>query len=928
MDISDSDSDDGLGFSNLDLSGVNFDGPDQVDQSLGEIDRYALRLELDTVSSQWAEDRLDEDTINQRPANLNRLAETASLLSKGQYVDVLKGEFASHLFGEMVASWENLSFLNTVRMCLASKCTTVSDCVEAEMVGIAAFNLFQQLNYTGPTLHEKLEGINPHALFTQILNADQDDASEKTFTMKRHTRYHNMVLSELACDGQWPCQVVEAPYLLLLARCIFLTLSVPNHIGWVGAQVGETIEVDEGFMHLISSLVAVSTWSSRATVAHERLLLTQEPTGSLWKEIEIIFPECMRRLEGKSRSLQAMSFLEFGLACHHFNRPKQGKALFNKAKETSGLFLQVTGAEGKRTKFQTKSTAQLVVRATSLSNEESNPATPTEEMQEKIKSQMIGFSEDGILHERVQFEEEDENKVRPLTILDQAILLGMCLDVKNNNPADRLTAEEMSAYLARVLCHHDDWIVYSTALLERAWLEFEGNHTKERAILQMQALADQHTDRLTITQSTRKSIEDSSPVQDRLKNLHSIVYPPRWQMLRDVAERYAQIGIVTSAAEIFAEIESWDEVVDCYRRAGREKRAEEIVRERLKINETPRMWTALGDITNDPEHYEKAIDLSRGRFSQAFISLGKYYFDAGELPKALENYRQALKLRPLVPSVWFKVGTISMQLQDWHGALCAFTEVVQQQPDEAEAWANVAAIHMHNKHPSEAYPALVESLKHNRTNWRVWVSKLYTCLDLNKFDEAAQACNMLLDLRNSTSSQGVPELEEKCVRAIVGGTVQKYISAKGSKDNIALDSARRSLVRVQELLDRLSSSSTASWVYETRAYLFGQVGLDMEVFDNLMKEYRSLTSIRLWEKDDQQVERVCRTVVQIAQYQRGNKEDLAKSKFLVSSVLKRITQARSQGGNLPPDVKSLEQLLAEVTSQLEELNGRKDLNDS
>ncbi len=924
MDDNDSDSECDLGLANIDLSGVDFDQHDSVDPSLTEIDSLALQLELDTVSKQWTNNFRDEhDQNEQLPENARRVAKTSSLLSKGQYIDVLREEFATMLFGQVSSLEDNLSFFNLVRQRVVSLCTTITDCVEAEMVGIAAFNLFQQLNYTGPTFDVEtiLQGVNPHESFRVKLNADGDNDNSKPITMRRHTRYHNVVLSELACDGQWPCQVVEAPYLLLLSRCIFLTLAAPSCSEWVGVQIGEPIAepVGEPFRHLISHLSAAPIWSSRATVAHERLLLNQEPTVSLWKEIEFIFPQCIRLMDGKSRYLRAMVILEFGLACHHFNRPKQGKTLFLRAKETSGLFLQVSGATGKRTKFQTKATAQMVVRAASIENKEAVNVAENEE-QVKIQSQMIGFSEDGILHERVQFEDEDENKVRSLTILDQAILLGMCLDIKDNNPADGLTAEEMSAYLARVLCHHDDWIVYSTALLERAWLEFEGNHTKERAILQMQALADQHTDRLTITQSTRKSIEDSSPVQDRLKNLHSIVYPPRWQMLRDVAERYAQIGIVTSAAEIFAEIESWDEVVDCYRRAGRETYAEEIVRERLSISETPRMWTALGDITNQPEHYEKAIELSCGRFSQAYISLGKYYFDAGDLQRSVANYRQALKLRPLVPSIWFRVGTISMQLEDWHGAMTAFTEVVQQQPEEAEAWANVAAVHMHNKHPGEAYPALVESLKHNRNNWRVWSSKLYTCLDLYKFDEAAQACNMLLDLRNSKTSQKVPDLEEKCIRAIVGGTVQNYISSKERNDKIALDSARRSLVRVQELLDRLSTSSSAPWVYETRAYLFDQVGLDMEVFENLMKEYRSLTSIRLWEKDDQQVQRVCRTVSQIVQYQRGNKEELTKSKFLLAGVLKRITQSRSHGGNLPDDVKGVEDLLAEVTTKLEEQN--------
>jgi hypothetical protein len=47
-------------------------------------------------------------------------------------------------------------------------------------------------------------------------------------------------------------------------------------------------------------------------------------------------------------------------------------------------------------------------------------------------------------------------------------------------------------------------------------------------------------------------------------------------------------------------------------------------------------------------------------------------------------------------------------LGEWDAALRAFTEVVKQEPEEGDAWANVAAIHMRNKNPTEAYPALVE----------------------------------------------------------------------------------------------------------------------------------------------------------------------------------------------------------------------------
>lgn len=624
--------------------------------------------------------------------------------------------------------------------------------------------------------------------------------------------------------------------------------------------------------------------------------------------------------------------LEYGLASHYFNHSKKSKKLFDLAKETSGLSLEITGAVGKRTKYQQKATAQMIVRASSsiiaknneksltqssrvITNETTKMSSDT--IAQQIKFDKIEHTQDSILLEDIKYEDANNNKIDDLNVLDQSILLALCLDVKNTNPADGLTGEEMGAYLARVLQHHDDWIIYSTALLERSWLEFEGNHTKERAILQMQALADQHTNRLTITQSTRQSVEESSPVQDRLKNIHSIVYPPRWQMLGDIAVRYASLGIVTTAAEIFTEIEFWDEVVECYKRAGKDSRATEIVKERLMISETPRMWMALGDLTNDPAHYEKAIELSRGRYSMAYISLGKYYFDKGNLSKAASSYKQGLKLRPLIPSVWFRLGTISMELRDWESALAAFSSVVQQQPDTADAWSNIAAIHMHNKHPLNAYTSLNESLKLNRNNWRMWESKLHVCLDLKKYDEAIQACGVLLDLKTTHSAQGVPDVSEKCVRAIVGGTLSAYDKAKKDEDEAALEAERRRLTRVHALLERIRITANDPWVFETCAYFHRYIGQDKRVVVNLMMEYRSLSSIRAWERDDYQIKKMCLVISQIVDYQQNNKEELVKSKFLVSGVLKKITNSRRDLGTTPKDVQNLEKLLSEITNKIE-----------
>jgi hypothetical protein len=42
--------------------------------------------------------------------------------------------------------------------------------------------------------------------------------------------------------------------------------------------------------------------------------------------------------------------------------------------------------------------------------------------------------------------------------------------------------------------------------------------------------------------------------------MHAIVYPAQWELKRDLADRYASLGVVASAADLYLELEMWDEV--------------------------------------------------------------------------------------------------------------------------------------------------------------------------------------------------------------------------------------------------------------------------------------------------------------------------------------------------------------------------------
>ena len=52
--------------------------------------------------------------------------------------------------------------------------------------------------------------------------------------------------------------------------------------------------------------------------------------------------------------------------------------------------------------------------------------------------------------------------------------------------------------------------------------------------------------------------------------------------------------------------------------------------------------------------------------------------------------------------------------------LQAFTRCAQQEPDNGEAWNNLAAIHLQLRRPAEAFNALSEAVKVKRDSWQTW----------------------------------------------------------------------------------------------------------------------------------------------------------------------------------------------------------------
>ena len=426
------------------------------------------------------------------------------------------------------------------------------------------------------------------------------------------------------------------------------------------------------------------------------------------------------------REIQGRILLEQGVLHHTLHNDKQAADCFVQAARASGLQYELTGAPGKRTKFQQFDVTQLVLLAQSRKTPEDKNQTEekAKESSEVVKDGAAGGPavpetlplNDDTLLEKTEFTSStpsslsilsnlDPNTQPPLDPLDQCILLGLCLNVKNTSPSHGLTTEQMTPYVARVISHPLNWSVHTMALLLRSRLESNRTRTVERSTLQLQALVDQ----MPTADST---------IQERLEYFHGISLPNKWEMQKELATRFLSIGVVKSALEIFEKLEMWEHVVQCWQSMERPDKGITIVKDllegrkaeadivlsrgrasgttKLDVIREAKLWCLLGDMepANAIRHYTHAWEISNRTSARAMRSLGGCHFARGEYAEAKDCLKKAVAINPLLSRSWFVLGCACLKIEDWEGARRAFFRCVTIDEEDAESWNNLASVYL------------------------------------------------------------------------------------------------------------------------------------------------------------------------------------------------------------------------------------------
>ncbi|KAG5481580.1 hypothetical protein LSCM1_05604 [Leishmania martiniquensis] len=478
-------------------------------------------------------------------------------------------------------------------------------------------------------------------------------------------------------------------------------------------------------------LPLTSPWRLRAFFRHQLCLSHRSNT------LFLALADCVDavlRLPSEEQTVEML--LEVSQVQNHYHRRDLAKYTVDAAMHRSGLRVEETCMMGVRTRWQQHQLVQMVLNATS-----SRPVPPQSMMEELPKTVMAERDGHDLLDRPRETPEAALEPLTPLHPEDKAILLALCMDIRNNNPDHGLTQHHMMTYIERLLADPapSPFMVRSQTLLMRARLEARRNRVQERAFMQLTELVDQY--------SARR--DPSHEVFGRTESdyFYSVAFPPIWTLKREYADFCFDETLYKTALDVYEQILDWERIIECCKRLDKRRRAESLARELLKDDPlNPMLWVALGEATREDAHLWKAWELCGHKMAAPMRALARLALDREHYDKVVEYFDEAVRINPVFGGDWFALGYASLRLKKLERSGEAFTRVCQIDPSDAYGWNNLASIMLRERKLRPAFNAMSQAIRNNRRDWRMWQNYFRIGCELKDVTETTNALGIALEI--------------------------------------------------------------------------------------------------------------------------------------------------------------------------------------
>eukprot|EP00891_Asterochloris_glomerata_P006782 jgi/Astpho2/6782/Aster-07226 len=386
---------------------------------------------------------------------------------------------------------------------------------------------------------------------------------------------------------------------------------------------------------------------------------------------------------------------------------------------------------------------------------------------------------------------------------------------------------------------------------------------------------------------------------------------------KELGEQLLAVGLVGAAMSLFEPLELWDALILCYRMLQKVPQAKALVLTRLQVTPNDaRLWCSLGDLTLEDAHLHTAWERSGHRSSA-------------------KHWEAALAINPLHPEGWFALGYCCIKTQDYTRAcqsciyashqhssqtslsyepalaedswgrpgfqegetsvslLQAFTRCAQQEPDNGEAWNNLAAIHLQLQRPAEAFNALSEAVKVKRDSWQTWGNYAQAAAQTGHWLQAARG---VLQAFESSKGQHL-ELE---VLTLLEQHLQRWRQELGidGKQDAGSD---HGLQQFQTALGSIFKAASVAAVTDSRVWglhadYFRTTGFHTSAKESLLKQVRALQGSG-WQADQQKFDVLATATIALCELQlsafqkgEGSLRELSSTRLHLRTVVKQAEE--------------------------------------
>ncbi|XP_055629741.1 tetratricopeptide repeat protein 27 [Toxorhynchites rutilus septentrionalis] len=531
----------------------------------------------------------------------------------------------------------------------------------------------------------------------------------------------------LKSDGEDLNVNIRSPELLYVCKLVF----------------NQLISIEEEDVFDLSERI----WYLRYLILYQRCLddLTHSIYSMFDRNVEII-AKTLNEIDNQSLKIQIHIEILQGYIL--FKRITKSERWMKEVLQLAGIELTVEGVLGVRTKYQKNPLPQLTLRVKGL---EQLDLPSSEHTNVHIQLPTILKLEDDLRLDRIKFTSEQDNTDAQLPSLIQAMVFSKLLLLIHSQPKDKLADEELEPYITSLLYQEfGPWATRTAVLFLNINQEANHKRTVDRSLKQCEELVH---------------LMDSEvcPVAHRLSHAFISALIPRWKIKAKLGDLLVSLGMFKGALNLYLDLQIWEDVIACYNILELRHKAAEIIQQEIDKKPTVTLYCLLGDATDDIQCYRKAWESSGETSARAQRHWGNFYFARKQYVKAIPHLKKSIEINCLQESTLLRLGYAALQLEQWEEAAKAYRLYTSLESHGFESWNNLAKAYIKLGEKNRAHKILQEAIKCNFNNWKVWDNYLVVSVDTKNYEDALNAYERLMELKDKFYDQEVLEILTKVV---------------------------------------------------------------------------------------------------------------------------------------------------------------------